>query len=112
MAYTIALLLSATLGTAAYLRFGDHVAGNVLLDFTPTTSCPSAVGEDGQHKASNWSLRYWPLMVSWISYACAPRTFLWRCPSRSEVVVCSFAFIMVPCRLAALDVFSLRWHLS
>ena len=75
MAYTIALLLSATLGTAAYLRFGDAVAGNVLLDFTPTTS-------------------YWPLMISWLSYAC--------------VVVCSFAFIMVPCRLAALDVFSLR----
>lgn len=24
---------------AAYLRFGDRVAGNVLLDFSPTTSC-------------------------------------------------------------------------
>eukprot|EP00913_Durusdinium_trenchii_P027248 g25564.t1 len=75
VAYTIALLLSATLGTAAYLRFGDRVAGNVLLDFSPTTS-------------------YWPLMASWVSYA--------------FVVVCSFAFIMVPCRLAALDVFALR----
>lgn len=75
VAYTIALLLSATLGTAAYLRFGDRVAGNVLLDFSPTTS-------------------YWPLMVSWGSYG--------------FVVICSFAFIIVPCRLAALDVLALR----
>lgn len=75
VAYTIALLLSAVLGTAAYLRFGDRVAGNVLLDFSPSTS-------------------YWPLMISWGSYG--------------FVVLCSFAFIIVPCRLAALDVFALR----
>ncbi|CAJ1442279.1 unnamed protein product [Effrenium voratum] len=73
VAFTLALFLSATLGTAAYLRFGDKVAGNVLLDFNPS---------------------YAPLLVSWISYG--------------FVVVCSFAFIMVPCRLAALDVLALR----
>jgi len=74
IAFLIALVFSAVTGTAAYLRFGDKVAGNVLLDFSPVAP-------------------YLPLMLSWISYG--------------FVVICSFAFIMVPCRSAAVDVFAL-----
>eukprot|EP00933_Yihiella_yeosuensis_P071584 TRINITY_DN79791_c0_g1_i1.p1 TRINITY_DN79791_c0_g1~~TRINITY_DN79791_c0_g1_i1.p1 ORF type:complete len:608 (+),score=80.44 TRINITY_DN79791_c0_g1_i1:127-1950(+) len=75
VSFMIAWGVSAALGSAAYIRFGDHVAGDVLLDFSLTAS-------------------YIPLMVTWVAYG--------------FVVICSFAFIIVPCRLAALDVFALR----
>mmetsp|Transcript_51865 Transcript_51865/g.116251 ORF Transcript_51865/g.116251 Transcript_51865/m.116251 type:complete len:587 (+) Transcript_51865:48-1808(+) len=75
LAFFIALVFSSVMGSAAYIRFGDHVAGNVLLDFSP-------------------SAPYLPLMLSWISYG--------------FVVICSFAFIIVPCRMAAVDIFALR----
>jgi len=75
VAFSIAGAFSAVIGSAAYLRFGDKVKGDVLLNFGPTAPQNA-------------------LTVARVAYG--------------FVVTCSFAFIMVPCRFAALDVFALR----
>ena len=143
---------------AAYLRFGDKVAGNVLLDFSPVAPhelpagleclqvgpglfgmlavrafCSTACCFERCHGIGR---RYLPLMLSWISYGFARASVDVHCGSRLsvsfkegqshanllrrftrgqavsgslqiQVVICSFAFIMVPCRSAAVDVFAL-----
>lgn len=74
-AYVIAASLSAAIGCAGYLRFGDHVDGDVLLSLAGRSAAPSSV-----------------LLLARVSLG--------------FVVTCSFAFIMVPCRCATLDIFA------
>eukprot|EP00401_Gymnodinium_catenatum_P004273 CAMPEP_0117466308 /NCGR_PEP_ID=MMETSP0784-20121206/5077_1 /TAXON_ID=39447 /ORGANISM="" /LENGTH=544 /DNA_ID=CAMNT_0005260249 /DNA_START=40 /DNA_END=1674 /DNA_ORIENTATION=+ len=74
-AFVLAVVLSGTIGAAGYIRFGNAVAGDVLLSFGP--DAPSLA-----------------LFLARVAYG--------------FVVTCSFAFVMVPCRFAAMDVLALR----
>jgi len=78
VAFLAAFAVSAVIGVAGYLRFGDRVRGDVLLSFSERPSAESSPA----------------LAVARLAYG--------------FVVVTSFAFVMVPCRCAALDVFALR----
>jgi len=73
--YTVALLFSGVMGCAGYIRFGDKVKGDFLLNFRI----------EGFEST---------LILARIAYG--------------VVVTCSFAFVMVPCRYATVDLFGLR----
>lgn len=79
VAFCIAVVVSASVGSVAYIRFGNGVQGDVLLDF-------------------DLSEQYAILTVARVVYGL--------------VVTCSFAFVMVPCRFAVLDLFFLHRRYS
>jgi len=73
--YALALLFSGVIGCMGYIRFGQNVKGDFLLNFG--------------------SGDYVVLMVL-VRFA------------YGVIVSCSFAFVMVPCRYAVLDLFRMR----
>lgn len=75
IAFFIAFLICALVGALGYLRFGDRVAGNFLMNF-------------------DQSVPHTALALARIVYGL--------------VLVCSFAFMIVPLRFTVLDVFALR----